>query len=163
MEAMTMFRQSDSVGDHGNGLAPPTGDEEDHSDGQESDTGGNPSLDLSRHPPHLPPSQSAPFTHHHGNQIHPPHIQPSHLAQPTCFYGNQPPHSSQEAQFTPHPIPTTHAGHVTTSSVQIKTSQPNVKSSTMRGHRSVGVATRDRKKGCGHPKPAIMVERHVLE
>ena len=155
-----MFRQSDASGDHGNGVAPPTGDipEDVRSDGQESE-GSNPSLDLP-HPPHLPPSHSAPITHHRGNQTCPPHIQPPPSGQPTCFHGNQTPHPSQQAHFTPHTIPPSHTGHVTTSSVQIQTSQAKVRTST-RGYSSVGVATR--RKGCGQPKPAIMVERHTLK
>lgn len=141
MEAMTMFRQNEGTGDYGNGLAPPTGDEG-STDGQESTS----SLDG-------PLSHSVPSVHHHSNQTHGPLIRP----QPVISHGNQTSHSSQPAPCTPYTIPTSHASHVTTS---VQTSQPKVKTST-RGHSSVGAATK--RKGCGQPKPVVMVERHTLE
>ena len=147
MEAMTMFRQNEGTGDYGNGLAPPTGDEG-STDGQESTS----SLEG-------PLTQSLPSAHHYSNQTQGPLIRPSLSVQHLVSHGNQTSHSSQPALCTPYTIPTSHASHVTTS-VQIQTSQPKVRTST-RGHSSVGAATQ--KKGCGRPKPVIMVERHTLE
>lgn len=143
MEAMTMFRQNEGTGDYGNGgLAPPTGDEGGIAEGQ----GSTSSLDG-------PLLHSVPSAHHQTL------IQPSLSVQPVHSHGNQTSHSSQPAPCTPYTIPTSHASHVTTS-VQIQTSQPKVKTST-RGHSSVGAASQ--RKGCGRPKPVIMVERHTLE
>ena len=157
LEAMTMFRQHDATGYHGNGLAPSTG-EGGHSEGEESD---HPSLDLAhppqRHTSHLPPSESAPSTHHHGDLTHPlprPHLPSSVSAPPTHSHGNQPSH------LTPLPHPSSQSGHVTASSVQVRTSQPRTKATT-RGQSSVGVASHRR--GRGRPRPAVMVERHTLE
>ena len=118
LEAMTMFRQRDATD---NGLTPPTGPGEGgHSEGEKSD---HPSLDLTdppqRHTSHLPPSESTPSTHSHGNQ--PPH-------------------------FTPLTHPSSQSGHVTTSSVQVWTSQLRAKAAT-RGQSSVGVASHIG--GCG--------------
>ena len=149
-----MFRQCDATGYHCNGLATPIG-EGGHSEG-ESD---HPPLDLAhppqRHTSHLPPSESAPSTHYHGDLTHPPpHLQSSVSAPLTHSHGNQPPH------LTPLPHPSSQSGHVTTSSVQVLTSQPRAKAA-IRCQISVGVISH--RGGRGRPRPAVIVERHTLE
>ena len=99
---------------------------------------------------HHTPSHSAPFTHHRGNQTNIPQVR---YAQPPSQYSHLPP---------PHTLPTSQqpTTAVVTSSVNIQTSQPRAKVSSSRGQSSVGVASH--RKGRGHTRPAVMVERHNL-
>ena len=146
MEAMTVFRSG------GNGLAPANLEDVGSDAGQEEPEVVGSDTELTTH---LPPSHSAPITHHHGTQTN---ILQSHSAHP-----HQTPQST--AHFAlPHTLSSSHhtTSAIATSSVQVQTSsQAKVRSlAASRGRSSVGMTSHRR--GRGQTRPAVMVERHNL-
>ena len=144
MEAMSMFRGG------GNGSVPGHQEEIGSDVGHEGSEVAESEVELEPSTHHTP-SHSAPFTHHRGNQMNIPQVR---YAQSPSQNSHLPP---------PHTLPTSQqpTTAVATSSVIIQTSQPRAKVvPSSRGQSSVGVASH--RKGRGHTRPAVMVERHNL-
>lgn len=136
MEAMNMFRPGD-----GNRVTPSNQDNEPGSGDVEQEVIGR-DPEFNPHPVH--PYHSAPtITHRRGNQEN---NTQSHLTQapPTAYQGHLPPNL-----IIPSSEPTV------TSSVQVQSKVLSAK-----GKSSGGVTSQ--KRGRGHTKPAVMVERHTL-